>query len=203
MYTDAILQKILTEKISDEDAVKFDNKQLVYELRELVTESDSEKLVKRCYDDTYSNKVKCLYITLTRKYCTIDPVRQLIKDLWGKADNILKEGILWRLLDDKTLQEEWHRKIFQYVNSNYSTYFTDSIITYYGNGQKGMNGVIDSLNDSRFPDSKKWVYLYSLLVYNEVDKEKVKTIIINEKERANNKPFIREVCNLILTEHLS
>ena len=197
-----ILYRILTEKASEQDAVVLDNKKLIYELREQVSAADCVTLIDKCYDNNISSKVKCLYITLTRKYCTIDPVRQLMQTLWKHADNILKEAILWRLLDDDTLSVEWHRELLQYVKNNFSTYFKDSIISYYGDGKGGINEVIDSLNDNRFPDSKKWIYLFSLLVYKEIDKEVVKSVIAEEKQKTNN-PLTKEVIEMILTEHLT
>ncbi len=201
MESKNILQKILTEKISVKDAVTFDNKHLIYKLRDEATAADCVSLINKCYDDSISSQVKCLYITVTRKYCAKDPVRQLIRNLWVKADDRLKEGILWRLLDDNTLPEDWHRNIFLYIKNNYNTYFRDSIISYYGNGVTGLNEAIDSLYDNQFPTSKKWVYLFSLLIYNEIDQEKVKLILKEEKIGTSN-TFTREVIDFILTQHL-
>jgi len=194
----SILRKILNENISEQDAIELDNKNLVYALRNKVTEADCSNLVNKCYDNTISSKVKCLYITLIRKYCTSEPFKQQLKILWEKADDILKEAILWRLLDDETLDEDWHQKIFDYVKINYSTYFKESIITYYGVGEKGLKEAIQSLNDNQFPETKKWIYLFGLIVYKDIDNEMVKSALSHQKT-ISKYSFTSKVCDYILT----
>ncbi|MCF8229234.1 MAG: hypothetical protein K9G47_08790 [Bacteroidales bacterium] len=197
MQPDKILHKILTERISDDDAVYYDNRDLVYDLRKKVTAQDCLNLVNKCFDDTISTGVKCLYITLTRKYCTKQPISLVIKKLWEVADIQLKEGILWRLLDDQKLSEEWQEKIYDYVIENYDTYLRSSIISYYGAGQNGLHKVIESLNDNQFPESKKWIYVFSLVIYNEVDNKLIRSTIRNEMNKKNTL-FTLKVCNNIL-----
>lgn len=197
MQPDKILHKILTERISIDDAGYFDNRDLVYDLRKKVTAQDCLNLVNKCFDDTISTSVKCLYITLTRKYCTTQPVISVIKKLWEVADEQLKEGILWRLLDDDNLSEEWHQRIYEYVIENFNTYFRNSIVSYYGLGENGLHKVIESLYDSQFPESKKWIYIISMVIYSEADINLIRSTITNEMKKENT-IFTLKVCNEIL-----
>src|SRR5262249_15061292 len=81
---------------------------------------------------------------------------------WESASAYLKNRMMWRMLDDPSLAQAWHHTFREFVFNEWDT-FSDFNIRFYGKSLKGLNSIISRLGDEKFPVSKKWVYICSIV----------------------------------------
>ena len=107
---------------------------------------------------------------------------QLLKTAWQGADDIsftstdskatFEEhmGIMWPLLDGIDADDEYQKKIFNFIQDNWEAW-SNRTLQYYTHEDGHVNLINETklkLSDPAYPESKKWVYLHhASMVTNE------------------------------------
>lgn len=78
------------------------------------------------------------------------------------TDSGLACHLVWRVLDDPDLPEDWHKRLINYLMSNWDAW-KRHLAEFKEPGPDGMLAVIRGrLDDPTYPSSKKWIYLLCL-----------------------------------------
>jgi len=99
-----------------------------------------------------------LHLSLLRMFTIRQDVQQRLQQRWQTADAFGKAHLIWRILDDPQLREEWHRKLFRFVLSDWEE-FQKVSLKFLGTPSNVVQHALKRIGDTSFPDSKKWVYL--------------------------------------------
>jgi len=99
-----------------------------------------------------------LHLSLLRMFTTRRDVQQRLQQRWQTADAFGKAHLIWRILDDPQLPEEWHRKLFLFVLGDWEE-FQKVSLKFLGTPSNVVQQALKRIGDTSFPDSKKWAYL--------------------------------------------
>ena len=67
--------------------------------------------------------IAALGVDLLKKYSKEnDDVINFLKEIWDSSDNYLKCHLFWRILDDPTLSEDWHKKLYSFALNNWEIF---------------------------------------------------------------------------------
>jgi hypothetical protein len=104
-------------------------------------------------------------LTLIRHWCDQPEVAARLRALFEARearDPALACHIVWRVLDDPKLPEEWHRRLFDYLMKNWDAW-KRHVAEVKEPGPEGMiETVRGRLENPTYPRSKKWIYLLCL-----------------------------------------
>jgi hypothetical protein len=98
------------------------------------------------------------------------------------------------MLDDPNLPDAWHRRLFEFTVTEWST-FRDWNLTFYRDGKSALLDICNRLGDPSFPPSKKWAYLCS--IPEVVDDPHAARGLIT-LGRSLEAPYAREVADTLL-----
>lgn len=201
MNTELLFERIIAGRFEDEEAKSIDKLPLIDELRSLTNKSQAELFLKRCFDDKISDESKCLYISLLRNFSSEEKFRSSLKELWPKSNPLVKEALMWRILDNVALELEWHKEIYKFVLDT-NEIFAESTMIFFGEGKEGVKMAKKRLADKSFPAFKKWVYLCRLVLYKETSYSEIKQILEFENEN-NEYEFVRNVAGDLLVKYFN
>lgn len=195
---DAIIAYMRNEnRPTDEEADFLDRMPMISALRERISESDIPWLLKVVEKE--SGPIAGLFCSLLRNHIHRQEVKICLESRWNTANLLLKNRLMWRMLDDPDLPGEWHRRFFDFVLADWNN-FQDSGLKFYGGSQQALGNILSRLADPAFPSSKKWIYLCSAAGVVE-DRNAAKAVV--DSGRSMNDPFAREVAEILLKRFYS
>ena len=116
-----------------------------------------------------------LHLSLLRKFTTRQGVQQRLQQRWQTADAFGRAHLIWRILDDPQLPEEWHQKLFRFVLSDWEQ-FQKVSLKFLGTPSTVVQQTLKRIGDTSFPDSKKWAYLCRVPTVSD-DSEAAKALV--------------------------
>lgn len=142
-------------------------------LRSQVTVDDAALVVDVI--NSRDDATKWLGVALTKRIIHMPAIRELLHGLWrSTTDYETRYNIMWRLLDDPTLETEWHQEIYEFVRENWTMWLKDTEPFHAKTGDV-LVAVEARLVNSEFAESKNWVYLCLAVADPRVDR--VKTLL--------------------------
>ncbi len=99
-----------------------------------------------------------LYLSLLRNFTKRPEVQSRLRERWGSATPFGRAHLIWRILDDPDLPQEWHRTLFAFVLENWEDFQRVSL-KFLGTPQTVVVQALKRIADPSFPGSKKWAYL--------------------------------------------
>ena len=124
-------------------------------LREVVRLEDADRIIALC--QSKKELIQFLALGLLQSLGNNEKVKKLLKNLWEEStDYTIRLPLLWRLLDNPYLNVEIHRTIYSFIRDNYNQFISDQIKWAKGDV---ITYVKNRLEDSRYPESKAWIYL--------------------------------------------
>lgn len=141
-----------------------------------------------------SGEVAGLYLSFLRQYTKRPEVQARLRERWESAAPFLRAHLMWRILDDPDLPEEWHQRLFDFVLAEWST-FQQVSLKFLGTPQTVVVQALKRIGDPSFPDSKKWAYLCRVPEVAE-DQEAAKALVALGLQMKD--PFTREVAQKLL-----
>lgn len=119
-----------------------------------------EKDIPRLFDivEQNSDPSAALALSLLHHFCRREDVKLRLQARWDSADVSLQSHLLWRILDDPHLPQEWHARLFDFILSEWET-FKNEQIQFMGNPQNVIPRALRRIDDPTFPETKKWAYL--------------------------------------------
>jgi hypothetical protein len=98
-----------------------------------------------------------------------DPdIRMILFQMWGEPalPNLVKQGLIFRLLDYKDLDLSIQEGIWHWVSANREI-FMKRVRERYRSDNKLVEHALGRLNDPNFAESKKWIYLAQIAWSND------------------------------------
>lgn len=161
-------------------------------MRQQVTERDLTWIFEGLQRE--SGEVAGLYLSLLRKFTGDADVQQRLRDRWSTATPFLKAHLMWRILDDPDLPQEWHERLFAFVLEKWGT-FQQVSLKFLGTPQTVVTQALRRLGDPSFPASKKWAYLCRVPEVAE-DREAARALLSLGRNMSD--PFAQEVAGTLL-----
>jgi hypothetical protein len=177
---------------TDSEAIFLDRRPLIDGLRQRINENDIPRLLNIVRVE--SGPRAGLACSLLRNFVQQDQVKSCFEARWASATAFLKNRLMWRLLDIPELPQAWHRRFFDFILNEWST-FRDFNLVFYGGSQQALGSILSRMMDQSFPDSKKWIYPCSAIGVVE-DQGAVRALV--HLGRSMNDPFAREVADALL-----
>jgi hypothetical protein len=98
-----------------------------------------------------------LCLSMLRKFATWEDVQVRLRARWEQSNAFLRSHLIWRILDDPEVPEEWHRRLFEFILAEWQT-FQEVSLKFMGTPQNVVAQVLKRIGDASFPDAKKWAY---------------------------------------------
>jgi len=154
---DAVVESLRQGHVpTEQDADWLNRLPIVDFLRSRMTEDDLRWLWPVIENE--SGERFGLHLSLLRMFTTRRDVQQRLQQRWQTADAFGKAHLIWRILDDPQLPEEWHRKLFRFVLGDWEE-FQKVSLKFLGTPSNVVQQALKRIGDTSFPDSKKWAYL--------------------------------------------
>lgn len=134
-------------------------------MRELVAQRPP--LVERLLQiaETETGARPAFALALIRHACCQPETAARLRRLFDEraaTDPGLACHLVWRVLDDPDLPDDWHKRLIDYLMSNWDAW-KQHLSEFKEPGPEGMIAVIRGrLADPTYPSSKKWIYLLCL-----------------------------------------
>ncbi len=181
---------------TDEEAVFLDRIPIIDLLRQRVFETDFPFLLDAIKRD--SGPAAGFACSLLRKYAQQEQVKSLFQVRWASATTFLKNRLIWRLLDDPDLSQEWHKSLRDFVFDEWAS-FRDFNLKFLGTSHQGICNIISRIGDPSFPKSKKWIYLCCIPTV--VESREAAQALLNMGKSLSD-PFARETAEEVLQRFL-
>jgi hypothetical protein len=182
-----------TEKDSD----FLDRMPLIDALRQRVSEEDISWLMDIVENEEGVTAGLCC--SLLRKHSHRQDVKTRLEGRWDSASAYLKNRLMWRMLDNSGLSLEWHQRFLDFVLEEWEV-FSSFNLKFLGRSQQGISNIISRLEDSTFPESKKWIYLCCVPAVVE-DPNLARLMIRPGQSMAD--PFAQKVTRILLERFFS
>jgi hypothetical protein len=141
---------------SEADADLLNRLPIVDWLRERVQRSDVEWLIHviAAQEGEFSG----LCLSLLQKFDTEPAIQSVLQQRWSGASAFLKAHLMWRILDDPKLPEEWHEELFSFVLREQDVFHAVSL-KFLGTPETVVEEAHRRYEGPQFPQSIKWSYL--------------------------------------------
>jgi hypothetical protein len=176
----------------DEDSDRLNQVPLIDALRSRITTYDVSWIMAVVAAE--SGSLAAFYLSLIKKFDTRTDIRDMLRQRWETATPYLRAHLMWRILDDPQLPEEWHRAIFNFVIAEWAT-FSEVVRKFLGGPKSVIPNVLRRLGDASYPESKKWINFCRLPEIAE-DQEAAKALV--SLGRLMPDPFCKEVAEVLL-----
>lgn len=162
-----VIEDFLNESHLDEDLCEELNQYpLIDSLRAAVEPPDIGKLLKLA--DSKSTKQAALALSMLRRHAANAEVRIFLRGAWSQANSYTeKYPLLWRLLDDPSLDSDRRNELFEFVVGNVDQFLSD-VPAFFGSREEILAAYTARLADPILPPSKKWIYLISVAASDDV-----------------------------------
>ncbi len=141
---------------AEAQAAGLDRRPLIDRLRKRVEPRDSSWLLPLV--QSAPDTIAGLACSLLRHQMQDSKVRACFEARWSSASAYLRNRIMWRLLDNPSLESSWHQVFRQFVFDEWEV-FQRFNQTFYGPPETAVGSLLSRILDPSFPDSKKWIYL--------------------------------------------
>ena len=174
---DAVLAHLQSGKRpSVDEAVALTRLPLVAALRARIAPDDENWVVDLVnMSGNYAKLGVSLIKNLAKKQAH---VRELLRTRFLNAegaDASLRAWLFWKILDDPTLDQQWHKRLFDYAMEEWDT-FRGPTLEHFGTPEQVLPLVLERLADASRPKSKQWASLVCLPVA--ADKAAAKAVIL-------------------------
>lgn len=190
---DAIVSSMRENKIPGEEEADYLNRLPIVDLLRKRIKEEDLVWVREVLNEQ-SGEVAGLYLSLLRNFDTQAEVQEFLRSSWEEAPPFLRAHLMWRILDAPELSEEWHQKLFDFVQANWEV-FDEVSLKFLGTRKTIVTQALKRIGDSTFPDSKKWAYLCRVPGVAE-DKEAAKALV--NMGLLMNDSFTRRVARALL-----
>ena len=190
---DAVIFSLRAGNLPDEESGDYLNRlPIVDMLRDRINKDDLQWIIEVLEKET--GEVAGLFLSLIRKFDLQPDVKSFLRNRWESANAFLKAHLMWRILDDPELPEEWNRKIFDFILAEWETFHKVSL-KFLGTPETVVMQALKRIGDPTFPDSKKWSYLCRVPEVAS-DQESAKALV--SMGLTMKDPFAREVAGILL-----
>jgi hypothetical protein len=176
----------------DNDSDRLNQVPLIDALRSRITADDLPWIM--AVIEVESGSLAAFYLSLIKNFDTQSDIREILRHRWETATPYLRAHLMWRILDDPQLPEEWHRAVFNFVIAEWET-FSEVVRKFLGGPQSVIPNVLRRLGDASYPESKKWINFCRLPEIAE-DQEAAKALV--NLGRLMPDPFCKEVAEVLL-----
>ena len=135
-----------------------------------------------------------LCLSLLRKFDTDPATCDSLKQRWSTASSFLKAHLLWRILDDPDLPQEWHQRIVDFILREQEAFHAASL-KFLGPPERAAEIARKRFHDPKFPTSKKWSYLCRV-VGTACDAQEARRFL--QDSLRDPDPFTQRVASLLL-----
>ncbi len=198
----SVIERLLDSKQnlpSRDEAIALNRMPHIDALRGAVqSPAEALSLLKRIEEATSSHQ-RGLLISLTHQFSTAEKVKERLLSIWDQynEDSIVKDHVLFRLLDDPEVDHKLRCDIYQYIRDNEDR-FSESQSFFYANPKQYLSITLQRLHDPKCPKSKHWLYLYNIaLLRRGVPYIK----ILLKTFRATADDFCRDVIDYVLAQY--
>jgi hypothetical protein len=154
---DAVLEHLRRGAVpSEADADLLNRLPIIDWLRERVQRPDVEWLIRVIA--TQEGEFAGLCLSLLRKFDTGPAIQSVLQQRWSGASAFLKAHLMWRILDDPKLPEQWHEELFSFILREQDVFHAVSL-KFLGTPDTVVEKARQRYEDPQFPQSKKWSYL--------------------------------------------
>jgi hypothetical protein len=152
----AVIEKLRTgARPTEKDADGLNRLPFVDVLRATVKETDLPWIWDGIQPDGDEQTGLCL--SLLRRWTGEVAVQERLRNLWQQATPFVRAHLLWRILDDSGLPEQWHEQLFGFVLDSWTDFHAVSA-KFLGPKERILVTAIKRLADPAFPASKHWSY---------------------------------------------
>lgn len=149
---------------------------IVDRLRSRIEIGDVEDWVRPVLNEE-TGEVAGLYLSLLKRHDTVPDVAKDLKRRWEVAKSpFMRAHLMWRILDDPDLEEDWHRRIFAFVMEEWQT-FHEVSLKFLGTPESVIFKVLRRMADPDYPDTKRWSYLCRMVDVG-ADQEAVRSLLV-------------------------
>jgi hypothetical protein len=128
-------------------------------LRGDITEADLTWIAARIADERGARGA--FFLALSKPLATKPEIKSLLASRFETADARLRTELLWRLLDDPGLPDETHRRLFEFVTSEWDAFKVS--LPYLGAPSQILEAALRRIAEC--PRGKRWIYLCCLPEY--------------------------------------
>ena len=159
-----IVSKLITDvrnnvQINDNLALALDKYPHIDILRGEIGEKDAVYILKTIPNQ--SVMAGNMLISLLRNYSEQPAFKSWFIDHWYNTNDYNRRlTLLWRLLDDSSLELTMHEQLYKFVRENLVT-FLDDTRDWLGGKEAMLEACKNRLSDPTFPRTKDWIYLCS------------------------------------------
>ena len=185
----ATLESLRAGNRPDEaEAAEMNSIPFIDALRDAIKESDIPWIIEGI--NIESGELAGLYLSLLRNFTGYPDVQGNLKKRWNSTNiSFLKAHLIWRILDDPTLSPEWHRMLFDFVNTEQPT-FKKVCLNFFGPSENVMENAHRRITDPTIAASKKWIHLCRVAA---VATDRNEAVDFIQREAHNLDPFAQEV----------
>jgi hypothetical protein len=155
---EAILTQLRNNIVpTDDEAAYMDRFPLIDALRNRVTASDLPWLLM--WVQSRTDIVAGLACSLLSQHAEVETVGECIRKQWPSATPYLKNRLMWRLLDDRSLEGSWLPVFRQFILDHWDVFETFNR-PFFGPPERSLETLLSRLTNPRSPLTKRWVYLW-------------------------------------------
>ena len=149
-----------TRKLDESIADQFNRRPLIDELRKHITDEDRDNWVlEGAAGDKVEHAGLCL--SFLQKYDTQPAIIDFLRGHWENASPRIKAHLLWRILDDVNLPQDWHEKLFAFMLAH-PLEFHSASLKFIGTPETVVQRVRERMQTAPYdgrPETKRWAYL--------------------------------------------
>ena len=163
-------------------------------IRPMLTEDDVEHITKLLKDK--SDEIKAFALMISRPFQKNESVKQAISDLWKKDKGSFLVGFdtIYRLLEYEDITSKHRNEFFDYIKEHWAEW-RKKLISCYPEPSRIIPGAKSRIENTDFPEWKKWIYLIEIACSPEKDTAKV---FLNKVVLKSDK-FVEEIRGWALT----
>jgi len=138
--------------------IMVDNIRENYSLKEVIEIVDT--FIAKTKDNLPISEYEIKELQCVQKHINNKELYAKLLQLWDDSKNWeLKNELLWRLLDNKDVSIDIHKKVHFFIQLNWDKYVKYVQQEQYFRKDRIIEDTIKRLEDSEYPSSKDWLYL--------------------------------------------
>jgi hypothetical protein len=160
MVADCVVWRLRSGACPDaRDAELLNHTPLIEAMREAITDGDLSWVLAGVRAD--GDARDALFTSLLRRHAQRPEVQERLRSIWQVATPYMQSHVLWRMLDDPALSQDWHAQLFDFVQTEWALFETGVRKFLGADDELILARAINRFGDPAFPETKKWVYLCS------------------------------------------
>jgi len=147
---------VLPEYMAKEIMIDSSGTRLISLIQELLVDSDIEWLTSNLRSLPSECYIWKLSVVTAGKFMKSGIIFRTIKSLWEeRTDFEARQELKWRMLD---ISKEYNAYAWHSIITHWTQWVSEAL-RYSGGAEHTIGSVIKKLNDKKYPDHKKWIYL--------------------------------------------